>query len=78
MTPILLLLLHVGTADDIDRLLAEYDFIVVACPLTPETEGLMDARALSIMKRDAVLVRIKRPSLLQRIVELAHFSVVHV
>ena len=39
---------------------AESDFVVVACPLTPETNGLVDSRALSLMKRDAVLVRSRR------------------
>lgn len=46
-----------GTSEDLNRLLVESDFVVVACPLTPETEGLVDSRALSLMKHDAVLVR---------------------
>ena len=49
-----------GTMEDIPRLLAESDFVVVACPLTPETEGLIDAAALETMKRDAVLINVGR------------------
>lgn len=41
-------------------MLAESDFVVVACPLTPETEGLIDERALSLMKDDAVLINVGR------------------
>jgi glyoxylate reductase len=43
-----------------DALLAESDFIVLCCPLTGETRGLMDARAFSRMKRTSVLVNIAR------------------
>lgn len=42
------------------RLLAEADFTVVACPLTPETTGLIDAAALAAMPAHAVLVNVAR------------------
>jgi D-3-phosphoglycerate dehydrogenase len=45
---------------DLDRLLSESDVVLVACPLTPETRGLIDARALASMKPTAVLVNVAR------------------
>jgi phosphoglycerate dehydrogenase-like enzyme len=44
----------------LDDLLAEADVVVVACPLTPETRSLLDARRLSSMKRSAFLVNVAR------------------
>jgi glyoxylate reductase len=43
-----------------DELLRSADFVVVSTPLTPETRGLIDARALSLMKRTAILVNVSR------------------
>jgi len=45
---------------DFDRFLAESDAIVVAAPLTPETEGVFDARAFARMKPGATFVNIGR------------------
>jgi phosphoglycerate dehydrogenase-like enzyme len=42
------------------RLLPEADFVTLACPLTPETENLIDAAALGRMKRSAFLVNVAR------------------
>jgi phosphoglycerate dehydrogenase-like enzyme len=36
------------------------DYLVVACPLTEATTGLVDAEALARMRRDAVLVNVSR------------------
>ncbi len=41
-------------------LLAGSDAVVLALPLTRLTEGMIDARELSVMKKDAVLVNISR------------------
>jgi phosphoglycerate dehydrogenase-like enzyme len=46
--------------DGMDRLLAESDAIVVAAPLTSETEGAFDARAFERMKRGAWFVNVAR------------------
>lgn len=46
-----------------DRLLeamAQADIVALCCPLTPETEGLIDARALAAMKPTALLVNVAR------------------
>jgi phosphoglycerate dehydrogenase-like enzyme len=42
------------------RLLAEADFVVIACPLTESTRNSIDADALGRMKRSAVLINISR------------------
>lgn len=36
------------------------DFVVIACPLTTETHGLIDARLLALMKDSATLINIAR------------------
>jgi glyoxylate reductase len=45
---------------DLDELLAESDFVSLHVPLTPQTRHLIDGRALSKMKRTAVLVNTSR------------------
>jgi D-2-hydroxyacid dehydrogenase (NADP+) len=40
--------------------LAEADFVALTCPLTPETEGLIDAAALAAMKPSAFLINVAR------------------
>lgn len=44
----------------LDDLLARSDAVVLACPLTESTRGLIDARRLSLMPRHAVLVNVAR------------------
>ncbi|MFM9974223.1 MAG: 2-hydroxyacid dehydrogenase [Beijerinckiaceae bacterium] len=48
----------------LDELLAEADVVSLHCPLTPETAGLIDSRALERMKRTAVLVNVARGGVL--------------
>jgi phosphoglycerate dehydrogenase-like enzyme len=43
-----------------DDLLASSDIVCLHCPLTPETTNLIDTRALSRMKRSAVLINVAR------------------
>ena len=45
---------------DLDELLAVSDFVSVHCPLTPDTKGLINARRLSLMKKNAILVNTSR------------------
>jgi phosphoglycerate dehydrogenase-like enzyme len=42
------------------ELLADSDFIVLAAPLTPETEGMIDAAALAAVKPGAWLINVSR------------------
>lgn len=44
----------------LDALLAQSDFVVVACPLTDETRGLIAGRELASMRDDGVLVNVAR------------------
>jgi hypothetical protein len=47
-------------ADEPDVLLEASDVLVIACPLTDETEGLIDTEAIAALDSDAVLVNIAR------------------
>jgi phosphoglycerate dehydrogenase-like enzyme len=46
--------------DGLPELLASADFVVLALPLTPETEDLIDAEALAAMKPGAWLINVAR------------------
>ncbi|MDR7417640.1 MAG: D-2-hydroxyacid dehydrogenase [Armatimonadota bacterium] len=43
-----------------DAVLREADYLVIILPLTPQTRGLIDARALRVMKPSAVLINVGR------------------
>ena len=43
-----------------ETLIEESDYIVLALPLTDETRGMIDGRALSRMKKEAVLINVAR------------------
>jgi D-3-phosphoglycerate dehydrogenase / 2-oxoglutarate reductase len=47
------------------ELLAQSDFVVLACPLTDETRGLIGAAQLASMKRGAYLVNVARGPVVQ-------------
>jgi phosphoglycerate dehydrogenase-like enzyme len=42
------------------ELLGEADIVALTCPLTPETENLIDARALAVMRPSAHLINVAR------------------
>jgi phosphoglycerate dehydrogenase-like enzyme len=46
--------------DDLHRALAETEYLVLACPLTEETRGLVDREAFATLPGDAVLVNVAR------------------
>jgi phosphoglycerate dehydrogenase-like enzyme len=52
-----------GGPADLDRLLAEADFVVLAAPNTRETRGLIGERQLQTMKRSAFLINLARGAL---------------
>jgi phosphoglycerate dehydrogenase-like enzyme len=45
---------------DLRPMLAEADFVIVSCPHTPQTEGLVGSAELAAMKQGAVLINIAR------------------
>ena len=52
-----------GPPRDLERLLGESDVVSLHVPLTSETRGLLDARRLALMKRDAMLINTARGGL---------------
>lgn len=44
----------------VDALVAESDIVVLACPLTPETTGLMSRQRIASMRPDALLINVSR------------------
>jgi phosphoglycerate dehydrogenase-like enzyme len=48
-----------------DEVLRESDFLAIVLPLTPETKGLIDRRALGLMKPTAVLINVGRGAVVQ-------------
>ena len=46
--------------DDLESALVGVDYLVIACPLTETTEGLIGARELSWLPPHAVLVNVGR------------------
>jgi len=54
---------RVGGPDELPQLLAESDFVVLATPLTPETQNMIDAEALAAMKPGAWLINVARGGL---------------
>lgn len=48
------------TADELDGVLPQMDYVIVAAPYTSETHRLLDARRLALLKTSAVLINIGR------------------
>lgn len=53
----------VHAVDDLDDLLPTADIVVLIMPLTPQTDGLFDARRLALLPDDALLVNVGRGKL---------------
>jgi phosphoglycerate dehydrogenase-like enzyme len=51
---------EVVSANDLLRVLPQADFVALTCPLTRETENLIDAKALAAMKPSAYLINVAR------------------
>ena len=49
-----------GTTEDLDRLLGESDFVLIACDLNDATRGMIDEGRLACMKPTGVLINIAR------------------
>ena len=46
--------------DSLLEVLRDADFVALTCPLTPQTENLIDAKALAVMKPSAYVVNVAR------------------
>jgi phosphoglycerate dehydrogenase-like enzyme len=55
---------RVGGPETLPQLLAESDFIVLAAPLTPETEEMINAESLAMVKPGAWLINVARGGLI--------------
>ncbi len=51
---------RVYTPDELDAAVADARFVVLCCPLTEETEGMVDAALLAQMRADSYLVNVAR------------------
>lgn len=49
-----------GTQKDLDRLLAESDYLAICCPLNEMTRDIIDARAFERMKANTVILNVAR------------------
>ena len=49
-----------GRMDDLERLLGESDYVLIAVPLAKETRGLIDAARLAQMKPDGTIINVGR------------------
>ncbi|HET8679997.1 MAG TPA: D-2-hydroxyacid dehydrogenase, partial [bacterium] len=56
---------HVYPPEETDEVLRAADFLVILLPLTPQTRGLIDGRALGLMKPNAVLINVGRGPIVQ-------------
>ncbi|MDR3674516.1 MAG: NAD(P)-dependent oxidoreductase [Acidobacteriota bacterium] len=54
-----------GGPEDLPGLLAASDYFVVACPLTPVTEGLIGKEQFALMKPDSFLINVSRGEIIQ-------------
>jgi phosphoglycerate dehydrogenase-like enzyme len=51
-------------ADRLNDLLRESDYVLISCPLTKETRGLIGERELALMKPQAVIINIARGAII--------------
>ena len=54
----------IGTLSDLDKVLAESDFVLLSIGLNRNTRGFMGRRELELMKPDAVLINVARGDLI--------------
>ena len=54
-----------GGPENLSQLLTTSDVVVVACPLTPETHGMLTSERLRLLKPHAVLVNVARAEIIE-------------
>jgi D-2-hydroxyacid dehydrogenase (NADP+) len=68
----------VHAMSELNALLPDADFIALTCPLTPETENLIDAAALSRMKPAAHLVNVARGRVVDEVAMILALQARHI
>ena len=56
----------IGTLDDLDRVLAVSDILVITLSLTRRTNALIGSKRLALMKPDAILVNVARGEIVEQ------------
>ena len=64
----------IGGLDQLDRLLAASDVLVLSLPLTPRSAGMIGARELALMKSDATLINLARGEIVDEAALFAHLK----
>jgi len=54
----------IGGPERLDEVLSDADFVVITLPLSPQTQGLLDARRLRLMKSTAYLINVARAEII--------------
>jgi phosphoglycerate dehydrogenase-like enzyme len=57
---------RVVATEDLDSVLPELDFLLLACPLTPQTRHLLDRRRIALLPRRAGVINIGRGGLIEQ------------
>jgi phosphoglycerate dehydrogenase-like enzyme len=55
---------HIYSPDELELMLAQSDYVVLAAPVTPSTRGMMNQERLAVMKKDAYLINVARGALI--------------
>ncbi|WP_187830263.1 MFS transporter [Siccirubricoccus phaeus] len=63
-----------GTPDKLEEMLAAADILVLSVPLTEKTRGIIDGRALALMKKDAILINLARGEVVDEAALFAHLQ----
>lgn len=56
----------IGTLNELDHVLENSDTLLISCPLTKETSGLMTKQKFELMKEDAVLINVARGAIINQ------------
>jgi glyoxylate/hydroxypyruvate reductase A len=62
------------TRSQLDAALPEIDVLVLACPLTDETEGMIGAGQIGLLKPDAIIINVSRGQLIDQVALTAALS----
>ena len=55
-----------GTPDDMDVMLQESDYVILSLPLTAKSRDIIDARAISYMKKGVFIINLSRGGVINK------------